>query len=126
MPGFTAPKKKKKEYRCCLPESGVCGKKLETIQAGYSRTGQYPVEFRRTLSVSKYSITLQQSTRIMSALPSLRQRMAEKGQISEEFMDSLGIVNVADKEKNYKPNDEKNVNASESTSNECRSLYTEV
>ncbi len=123
MPGFTAPKKKSivAAFQKVVYAVKNC-MKPETIQAGYSRTGQYPVEFRRPLSVSKYSITLQESTRIMSALPSLRQRMAEKGQISEEFMDSLGIVNVADKEKNDKHNDEKNIN----TSNECRSLYTEV
>ncbi len=101
MPGFTAPKKKSIIAAFQKVVFAVKNSvKPETIQAGFSRTGQYPVDFQRTLSVSTYRYSTRDLKQIRAAFPRLRQCMAEKSQISEEIMDSLGIINVANKAKN--------------------------
>ncbi len=81
--------------------------KPESISSGYARTGQYPINFNRTLKLARYSYSKEDMKTIRSALPQLRKTMAEKGQISEAVMDKLKIVNVAKIGKSRMPNDEK-------------------
>ncbi len=106
FPEFTAARKKaivsslgKVVY--CVTNSV----KASTVSSGYKRTGQYPVDFKRTLGLTTYKYKPNEVKTIMAALPTLRKEMFETGEIKEETMDNLKIVNVADKTGKYTPND---------------------
>lgn len=63
----------------------------DSVKAGYEKCGQYPVSTKVTLSRTKYAFTSDEEKLIYDSFPQLMAEMSSKGQISEEFMNTLNI-----------------------------------
>jgi transposase len=103
----------------------ACSKK-DTVAAGYKRTGQYPLNFNKTLSLVKHKWTNDESNAVQKAKPELIRIMKERGQITEDEMDSLGVPNFNHLRSCTIDNDKRplsNQRALVLTSQVCRQLH---
>ncbi len=66
----------------------------DTVSGGYKRTGQYPVDVDKTLSLTTYKYSKEEKETILAAVPQLVQYMRKYGELTESFMDELNIPNL--------------------------------
>lgn len=79
----------------------------DTVLAGYVRTGQYPVDLEKTLSLTTHPYTCDQKEAIIAAVPHLIEHMRIFGEIPESLMDEHKIINLNSLRWSSKDNDTK-------------------
>ncbi len=106
MGGFTAEKKAiiidALEY---ISFSVVNCARRDTVSAGYKRTGQFPVDFNKTMSLTTYRFKPAEINAVIEAVPHLVEHMRKYGELTEALMDKHNIPNLNSLRWSSKDND---------------------
>lgn len=79
----------------------------EMIITGYERTGQYPVDFARTLRQTTYTFSIKQWSSMTNAVDDAVAIFRARGALSEDEMDTLEIPSVNEEQVNQRPKDQR-------------------
>ncbi len=80
---------------------------MSTIARGYRRAGQYPVDLKKAMERCTYPLTESDFDVMQKMLPNMVEEFRSKGGVSEDTMDTFGIVSVKSTSTNSLPKDQR-------------------